>query len=86
MVHLVAAVAQPEPTQTASVVASQRGSRNRAKTKCPNREEFIVVGWTAPERTRPYLGAPLLVRPELVVGVNYLTWTLDSLLRRVAGG
>jgi bifunctional non-homologous end joining protein LigD len=29
------------------------------KTKCLNREEFIVVGWTDPEGTRPYLGALL---------------------------
>jgi DNA ligase D-like protein (predicted ligase) len=30
------------------------------KTKCLNREEFVVVGWTEPEGTRPYLGALLL--------------------------
>jgi DNA ligase D-like protein (predicted ligase) len=30
------------------------------KTKCLNREEFIVVGWTNPEGSRPYLGALLL--------------------------
>src|SRR4051795_1453240 len=30
------------------------------KVKCLNREEFIVVGWTDPEGTRPYLGALLL--------------------------
>ena len=115
------------------------------KTKCLNREEFIVVGWTDPEGSRPRLGALLLayhdpdgrltyagragtgmseeelervwrrlqplatsampldvppprasrfgsplelsrvhwVRPELVVEVNYLTWTLDNLLRQV---
>jgi bifunctional non-homologous end joining protein LigD len=116
------------------------------KTKCLNREEFVVVGWTDPEGSRPRLGALLLayydpdgrltyagrvgtgmsedelervwrrlqalatrtmplhvppprtgrfgsplelsrvhwVRPELVVEVNYLTWTLDNLLRQVA--
>jgi len=115
------------------------------KTKCLNREEFIVVGWTDPEGSRPRLGALLLayydpagrltyagragtgmseeeldrlwrrlqplvtrtmpldvappresrfgsplelsrvhwVRPELVVEINYLTWTLDNLLRQV---
>jgi ATP dependent DNA ligase domain len=26
------------------------------KIKCLNREEFIVVGWTDPEGTRPHLG------------------------------
>jgi bifunctional non-homologous end joining protein LigD len=30
------------------------------KTKCINREEFVVVGWTDPEGARPYLGALLL--------------------------
>src|SRR5438445_2251586 len=28
--------------------------------KCLQREEFVVVGWTDPEGTRPWLGAPLL--------------------------
>jgi bifunctional non-homologous end joining protein LigD len=38
------------------------GDRSGAwsKLKCLNREEFIVVGWTDPEGTRPYLGALLL--------------------------
>jgi bifunctional non-homologous end joining protein LigD len=30
------------------------------KTKCLNREEFIIAGWTDPEGTRPHLGALLL--------------------------
>ena len=30
------------------------------KVKCQNREEFVVVGWTDPEGTRPWLGALLL--------------------------
>jgi bifunctional non-homologous end joining protein LigD len=30
------------------------------KTKCLNREEFIVVGWSDPEGSRPRLGALLL--------------------------
>ena len=30
------------------------------KVKCENREEFIVVGWTDPDGTRPWLGALLL--------------------------
>jgi bifunctional non-homologous end joining protein LigD len=30
------------------------------KVKCLNREEFVVVGWTDPEGTRPWLGALLL--------------------------
>ena len=28
--------------------------------KCLHREEFVVVGWTDPEGSRPYLGALLL--------------------------
>jgi len=37
--------------------------RNRGlwvKVKCQNREEFVVVGWTDPEGSRPWLGALLL--------------------------
>jgi bifunctional non-homologous end joining protein LigD len=30
------------------------------KTKCLNREEFVVVGWTDPEGARPWLGSLLL--------------------------
>jgi bifunctional non-homologous end joining protein LigD len=30
------------------------------KIKCLNREEFVVVGWTDPEGSRPWLGALLL--------------------------
>src|SRR5947209_12792746 len=30
------------------------------KIKCLHREEFVVVGWTDPEGSRPWLGALLL--------------------------
>jgi bifunctional non-homologous end joining protein LigD len=30
------------------------------KSKCLNREEFVIVGWTDPEGSRPYIGALLL--------------------------
>ncbi len=30
------------------------------KAKCLHREEFVVVGWTDPEGSRPFLGALLL--------------------------
>jgi ATP-dependent DNA ligase len=30
------------------------------KVKCLNREEFVVVGWTDPEGSRPWLGALLV--------------------------
>jgi DNA ligase D-like protein (predicted ligase) len=30
------------------------------KVKCLNREEFVVIGWTDPEGSRPWLGALLL--------------------------
>ncbi|MEA2758462.1 MAG: bifunctional non-ous end joining protein LigD [Methylobacteriaceae bacterium] len=38
------------------------GDRSGAwlKAKCLNREEFIVIGWTDPEGSRPHLGAVLL--------------------------
>jgi len=42
----------------APYVPSNRGLWR--KVKCLNREEFVVVGWTAPEGRRPYLGALLL--------------------------
>ena len=31
-----------------------------AKSKCLNREEFVVVGWTDPEGSRSHIGALLL--------------------------
>jgi ATP-dependent DNA ligase len=30
------------------------------KTKCLNREEFVVVGWTDHEGSRPFIGALLI--------------------------
>ncbi len=30
------------------------------KSKCLNRQEFVVIGWTDPEGSRPHLGALLL--------------------------
>jgi len=30
------------------------------KIKCLNREEFVVIGWTDPEGSRPFIGALLL--------------------------
>ena len=35
------------------------------KVKCLHCAEFVVVGWTDPERSRPYLGALLLAYYEL---------------------
>jgi bifunctional non-homologous end joining protein LigD len=32
----------------------------RSRRWCLNRDEFVVVGWTDPERSRPRLGALLL--------------------------
>ena len=42
----------------ASYVPGNRGLW--VKVKCLHREEFVVVGWTDPEGTRPWLGALLL--------------------------
>ncbi|MER8601115.1 hypothetical protein NKH09_25060 [Mesorhizobium sp. M1339] len=130
-------------------IDSAYASGNRGlwvKSKCLNREEFIVVGWTDPTGSRPHIGSLLLgyytddgrlmyagragtgitvaelkrlagrlaplqaarmpldapppresrfgsplelsrvhwVRPEVVVEVAYLTWTVDNLLRQVS--
>ena len=61
------------------------------KVKCLHREEFVVVGWTDPEGTRPFLGALLLgyYDPErrLVyagrVGTGIDTPELERLWRRL---
>jgi bifunctional non-homologous end joining protein LigD len=61
------------------------------KVKCLNREEFIVVGWTDPEGSRPYLGALLLAyydpRGRLVyagrVGSGINTAELERLSKRL---
>src|SRR5205085_6756643 len=34
--------------------------RSWLKTKCPNREEFVVVGWSDPEGSRHRIGSLLL--------------------------
>ena len=41
------------------------------KSKCLNREEFVVVGWTDPEGSRPRLGALLLAYYEPDRGLVY---------------
>jgi len=38
------------------------------KVKCLNREEFVVIGWTDPEGSRPWLGALLLGYYDPTVG------------------
>jgi bifunctional non-homologous end joining protein LigD len=61
------------------------------KVKCLHREEFVVIGWTDPEGTRPYLGALLLgyYDPEgrLIyagrVGAGIDTAELERLWRRL---
>jgi DNA ligase D-like protein (predicted ligase) len=61
------------------------------KTKCLNRAEFVVVGWSDPEGSRPYLGALLLgyYEPDgrLVyagrVGTGMSEKTLASLHKRL---
>ena len=57
------------------------------KTKCLNREEFVVVGWTDPEGSRPYLGALLLAYYDpagrLVYAGRVGTGMTDSELERV---
>ena len=62
------------------------------KVKCLHREEFVVVGWTDPEGSRPYLGALLLAYYDpdgrLVyagrVGTGIRQAELERLWRRLA--
>jgi DNA ligase D-like protein (predicted ligase) len=61
------------------------------KVKCLNREEFVVVGWTDPEGSRPWLGAlllahydpdgPLIYAGRAGTGINYTE--LERLWRRL---
>jgi ATP-dependent DNA ligase len=61
------------------------------KVKCLHREEFVVIGWTDPEGSRPFLGALLLgyYDPEgrLIyagrVGTGIGTGELERLWRRL---
>jgi bifunctional non-homologous end joining protein LigD len=61
------------------------------KVKCLNREEFVVVGWTAPGGSCPYLGALLLADydpdEKLIyagrVGTGIDTAKLERLWRRL---
>jgi bifunctional non-homologous end joining protein LigD len=61
------------------------------KVKCLNREEFVVIGWTDPEGSRPFLGALLLgyydPAGRLIyagrVGTGIDTAELDRLWRRL---
>jgi bifunctional non-homologous end joining protein LigD len=41
------------------------------KVKCLNREEFVVVGWTDPEGSRPFVGALLLGYYDQAGHLNY---------------
>jgi DNA ligase D-like protein (predicted ligase) len=45
-------------TAAASYTSGNRGLWRKAK--CLNRQEFVVIGWTDPEGSRPHLGALLL--------------------------
>lgn len=55
----------------APYATGERGLRR--KTKCLNREEFIIVGYTDPEGSRPYFGALLLgYRLRLAVQLRLL--------------
>ncbi len=61
------------------------------KAKCLNREEFVVVGWTEPEGSRPFIGALLLgyydPGGKLIyagrVGTGMRADQLEDLLRRL---
>jgi ATP-dependent DNA ligase len=57
------------------------------KVKCLHREEFVVVGWTDPEGSRPYLGALLLAYDDAGLcrprGTGINTAELERLWRRL---
>jgi bifunctional non-homologous end joining protein LigD len=64
---LKAILAQAGPAAAAGIITERLdapyvpGDRGLwLKTKCLNREEFVVVGWTDPEGSRPFIGALLL--------------------------
>ena len=48
------------PAQRAHAAYSPGDRGWWVKVKCENREEFVVVGWTDPEGSRPWRGALLL--------------------------
>ena len=60
-----------------------------AKSKCLNREEFIVVGWTDPEGSRSHIGALLLGYYTADGHLHYAgragTGITDKELKRLAG-
>jgi bifunctional non-homologous end joining protein LigD len=72
-------------------LAAGRGLVLWFKVKCLHREEFVVVGWTDPEGTRPWLGALPLAYYEpggrLVyagrAGTGLSTAELERLWRRL---
>lgn len=59
----------------------------RVKSKCLNREEFIVIGWTDPEGSRSHIGALLLSCYTSDGRLHYGAGTgmTDKELKRLAG-
>ena len=59
------------------------------KSKCLNREEFVVVGWTDPEGSRSHIGALLLGYYTEDGRLHYAgragTGMTDKALKRLAG-
>src|SRR5271156_4608551 len=55
------------------------------QVKCQNREEFVVVGWTDPEGTRPWLGALLLAYYDPAGRLGPGVSELESIMRSSAG-
>src|ERR1700680_4642967 len=49
-----------QQSRNASTVRYEPDRRSWLKTKCLNREEFVVVGWSDPEGSRHRIGALLL--------------------------
>jgi DNA ligase D-like protein (predicted ligase) len=59
------------------------------KSKCLNREEFVVIGWTDPEGSRPHIGALLLgyytEDGQLLYAGRAGTGITDTELKRLSG-
>ena len=77
--------------RAASIYVHQR-SKDWLKLKCENRQEFVIVGYTAPKGSRVGLGALLLgyydgdaLRYAGKVGTGFDTATLRSLHKRLSG-
>jgi ATP-dependent DNA ligase len=87
-----AATASKASSPSESIAAISRRPQRLVKCKCLNRGEFVIVGWSDPEGSRPFLGSLLLAYHDdpgrLLyagrVGTGMSQKTLTLLHRRLA--